>query len=257
MVFCYALGLEKRIRDRQILALIIVFFVALAIRWLVYCWSNSVNLLFADQWDFYQPYFDHESCWGMFRRLHGPHRQGLGGITTYWVATLSSWNTRWEAIHVAVIQILTVGLALGLKWRLTRKWSLWDLLIPLIFLSFSQYELPVLVANPAHSYWPNALMLLIAHCMLIHRDSVRVGMIAVLFFVLIHTGFGFLSAPLFLIYFSYEMFLKRKYSVWGFISVVLSVVVFLYGHDFQSASPCEPGAIVPISRYFSFPTTNS
>ena len=61
----------------------------------------SVNLLYSDQWDYYGPLFRGEGIVKQFTYLHPPHRQGLGLVLIGWLAPLTHWNTRADAMAVA------------------------------------------------------------------------------------------------------------------------------------------------------------
>src|SRR5437870_4836586 len=63
----------------------------------------AVNILFWDQWDFYDPLFRNASLWDMFNYRHGPHRQGLGYFLIKWVAGISRWDSRADIFSIAVV----------------------------------------------------------------------------------------------------------------------------------------------------------
>ncbi|MBM4254166.1 MAG: hypothetical protein FJ146_19550, partial [Deltaproteobacteria bacterium] len=113
---------------------------ALTLRLLHFVDRYTVNMLFRDQFDFLQSFFDGANMWTRFAWQHGPHRQGLGAILLTVIYDLSNWNTRVEGWVTAGILILTCLMALWLKYRITRAIVWGDAVIPLIFLTLFQYE---------------------------------------------------------------------------------------------------------------------
>src|SRR5215211_6693108 len=63
--------------------------VAVGYRFFALINTYAVNLLFYDQWDFYNPLFREQGLWDLFSYQHGPHRQGLGEIVIKIVAGLT------------------------------------------------------------------------------------------------------------------------------------------------------------------------
>lgn len=89
-------------------------FVVLAVRLGHFVDRFAVNLVFWDQWDFLQGLFDDASLWELFRRQHGPHRQGVANLLIAGEYALTGWNGRADAALAAIVMALT-GLG-GLWW---------------------------------------------------------------------------------------------------------------------------------------------
>ena len=69
--------------------------------------EKSVNVLFWDQWDFYDPLFEHKGLCELFRWQHGPHRMGIGLVLTKVVAELSRWDTVVDSFGIGVAIVLS------------------------------------------------------------------------------------------------------------------------------------------------------
>jgi hypothetical protein len=57
----------------------------------------SVNLLWWDQWHFWDPLLYQQGWLKAFGREHGPIREGIGLVFATIVASLSHWNTNADA----------------------------------------------------------------------------------------------------------------------------------------------------------------
>ncbi len=167
-----------------------IVFVLLAARLYWFVDTHAVNLLFWDQWDFYQPLFANGSVWEIFARQHGPHRQGLGLLITAALAHASDWNTRWDSFAVLWCIVVSALLAarLGVYAGYSRGVSLG--VAALLFFNLRQYEIFVGTPNVSHGALPVALLL--AACLVFYLKSAwtRVVLLAALTFLLVFTGFG-------------------------------------------------------------------
>jgi hypothetical protein len=171
-------------------AVVFAFALILTITFFNFIYRNSVNIMFWDQWDFYNPLFNSDNLWEMFRFQHGPHRQGVGLILTNIVANLSNWNTQVESLTIGVLVFLSMIIALYLKKMLLKTFSISDIAIPLIFLTTSQAETFIGTPNPAHGAFP--LLLIMLYCIGWTNQSLffKYFTILLLNFLLIYTGFG-------------------------------------------------------------------
>ena len=79
--------------------------------------GHAVNILYWDQWGIYEPLFRNQNLWENFRLQHGVHRQGVGGLLIKFVADLSHWNSRIEALAIGGMACLAALSALRLKTR--------------------------------------------------------------------------------------------------------------------------------------------
>lgn len=227
--------------------LVIVVFVLLAVRLVVYTQMFAVNLMFWDQWDFYAPLFEQQGLFDAFRQQHGPHRQGLGAILIFLVAQLSHWDGRWDAYLVASALIGATGLALLLKYRFTGRFDWLDALIPVLFLSLNQWETLTVVPNVAHSALPLLLVVVYALVLTLERPVVQAMALVVANFLLLYTGFGIFAAFITLALFLYRGvateragFDRRTRWVWltGLLLAAVSLASFFADWKFNTAVDC-------------------
>jgi len=240
-----------RVRSRALIlpwlvALAILSSIALAYRFFALINTYAVNVLFSDQWDIYDPLFREQGFWALFSQQHGPHRQGLGAIVIAIVAGLTHWNSRADAFTVGVIIIGAMLAALYLKRRLFGRWILADAIIPLIFLTTTQYESLVITPNPAHGALPLLLVLLSALGWSVRHSLARYTAVVVLNFLLIFTGFGLfmgLITPLLLALDTFQQVRNRQGNAWvlplAALAVALtSIYAFSIGYVFEPAIAC-------------------
>jgi hypothetical protein len=163
----------------------------LTIRFLFIISRYSVNVLFGDQWDFLSSFFDHDPTIAeLFFWQHGPHREGIGLIADKFLYPLTAWNVRAECFLIGGCIIAAMLLALLLKRRLFGQLQYSDAIIPMIFLTLAQYETVLITPNPAYSGFPLLLLMLYLLALLQNNGVVRYGLVLIVNFLLIYTGFG-------------------------------------------------------------------
>jgi hypothetical protein len=165
--------------------------VGLAWRQLRFVDTHAVNMMYADQWDFYRPMFLGQGWWQTFDLQHGPHREGVGLLVTRVLANMSGWDSRWDSFAASLL--LIGGAALGL--RLARCFgipghSLLLAAVPLLFLDVHQYESLIGAVNLSHGVMPLALFMAYCLAWFLPRAVRRLMAIGALTFLLIFTGFG-------------------------------------------------------------------
>ena len=216
------------------------------IRWFYLINQYSVNLLYWDQWDFYQPLFGGDNIWEVFRWQHGPHRQGIGFVVTRFLADFSGWNTRVDAFAIGMTIFVAMGLALALEARLFGALNWNDILIlPVLFLTPLQFEIFANTPNLSHGAMP--LLLIILYCLTLTLPGVllRSSSIVLLNFGLVYTGFGLFVGLITPIYFLSEaIFAHQKKNglgltifLAGFLISVLTLGSFFIDYNFIPAAP--------------------
>ena len=150
----------------------------------------SVNILFWDQWDFYNPLFNQASLWRIFTWQHGPHREGIGLVLDKFVLDATHWNSRAEALFMVATLIMAAIAALRLKHKVCGDLDYSDVAIPCLFLTFAQMEVLVGAPNPSYSVVPELLIVLYCLCWIIAKPGARYAAVLLLNFLLIYTGFG-------------------------------------------------------------------
>ncbi|TMB45862.1 MAG: hypothetical protein E6J55_03915 [Deltaproteobacteria bacterium] len=153
---------------------------------------KQVNILFRDQWDYYNPLFQGASVWTLFRWQHGPHRLRVGGILTGLVADLSRWDSVMDAVVAGVVVVLCVPVALLVKARLSGRIDLWDALVPLLFLTLRSFEIFVITPDMSHGPVPLLLLMLFGLCLTLPGLYLRTAGLLALNALSVYTGFGIL-----------------------------------------------------------------
>jgi hypothetical protein len=224
---------------------ILVVSSALGIRTVLLIQRYSVNVLYWDQWDFYEPLFDNAPLTSFFLWQNGPVRQGIGFLIYKYVAEWSRWNTRTEALAIAGVVCLSMVAAVYLKKRLFSSLGFADVCIPFLFLSPVLIGVYTIIPNPSHSAFP--LLLTMLYCIAwTSRHPRKYIWIVLLNFLLIFTTFGLLMGAITPLLLAYELWrTKREALPRSFKGAALalflslaSVAVFFKGYNFDPASDC-------------------
>ncbi len=231
--------------SRVAIVFVAVFFVLLAGRLLRLTSRYAVNIFFWDQWIFNNAaLFQHHSAWEMFRWQFGP-RLGLGPLVSKLFDPHFHWNSRAESYLACAIVIVAAVSALWLKHRLFGTFSVWDVAIPILYLSASQYESLFVDTNLSHGSLPLLLITLYCLAWTIRNVGVRYVLVLVLNFVTTYTTFavflGFLT-PL-LLALDYWANLKNtlRGTIYAAVAVLLSLASlasYFYGYRLQPAVNC-------------------
>jgi hypothetical protein len=225
----------------------------------------AVNIFFWDQWDFNDAtLFQRHSLWEIFRWQHGPHRQGLGGLLAALVEPWFRWNSRSEAFVATALVVVAALLALYLKHRLFGVISWTDALIPVAMLSPARWESIWTTVNFSLVLFP-VLMMLYCLLWLWKNERLKYGLIVLLNFGCVFTGFAFftgLLTPVLLIA-AYrggrsggtdpEKTTGGKIYWWCCMAAAMAaLVVFFAGWQANSASGCPSIFAVGLTQYFWF-----
>ena len=237
--------------------LAIVFSLLIMVRWWYYINTYSVNILFFDQWDFYDALFNNNSLWEIFRWQSGPHRQG-GLILTKAIAVISGWNTRAEAFAIGGIVCLAMVVALALRHKLGPRLNAADVAIPLIFLTPIQHEIFAGTPFLAIGSVPLFLFMLYSFVWVAWRGPVRFGTILILNFLLIYTGYGLFVGMITPYLFGIEALhshrARDRKGFWLALSGVaislISVGTFFVGYQFM---PGVESFQFPIHKWWRYP----
>lgn len=163
----------------------------LSVRFFLFVDRYSVNIFFSDQWDILGKFFKGDPSIGeLFWIQHGPHRQGMGLILNKFLYPLTAWSSRAESFMLAGSMVVAMLLALRLKVKLFGRLDYGDAIIPAIFLTLTQYENFIGPLNAAHSVFPLVMILLYGLALSLESPLLRYGLLLLLNFLLIYTGFG-------------------------------------------------------------------
>jgi hypothetical protein len=134
--------------------------------------------------------------------------------------------------------------ALWLVKRLCGRLTLWDAVVPLLFLTTSNAETYVLAPNVAHGPLPALLLIGYALGLTIQSHPLRCVAIVVLNFFCVNTGFTWLLGgvtPVVLLLLAFSPRLgERERTMYGaaVVASIATVAFFLYGFTPQSATEC-------------------
>lgn len=233
------------------LAFVLFAAAALSARLLSLVSRYAVNVFFMDQWDFNDAtLFERHSLWEMFRWQHGPHRQGLGALVTYFLEPSFRWNSRDDSFLACMTVVLATLCALALKKRLSGEITPWDLCIPLIFLTPLQYEALLITANLSQG--PLPLLLLLAYCAAwtLPGPRLRYPLVLLINFVAIHTGYCFFlgaitPVALLLDYWlgTREAHARKTYLFAGLAVSGASLALFFAGYTYKTEVDCTPNLL--------------
>jgi hypothetical protein len=206
----------------------------------------AVDVPFWDQWDFYQVFFTPHSLWETFSLQFGPHRQGAGGLLTWMTNELTGWNQRAQAFMIGVVMLCAAGAALWLKKRLWGPVQWFDAILVFVILSLKSWEIYFTTPNVSHGALPLLLILLIGVSWTVHSLHLRYGLIIVLNFLALFTGFGMFAAPVtsMLIAFDCRHAFNKKgwrelaVSAVAFCCSIASIACFCHSYTFQPAVDC-------------------
>jgi len=209
-----------------------------------FLWDNAVSLLYRDQWDFYNPLFQHASWWQTFVYQHGPHREGIGLILDRIVLEATSWNARSEALLMAGSLFLAAIAFLWLKKKLVGEISYSDVIIPCLVMTFSQMEALTVAPNPSYSAVPKLLIALYCLAWLVSPLVFSYGLVLLTNFLLIYTGFGIFMGPITVALFGIEVLhaLRNQRSLvpatTALLVAGLSLASFFHHYRWDPAVSC-------------------
>lgn len=236
---------RPRFNSRLGALIVALFFLLLAGRLIHLTSRYAVNIFFWDQWIFNNAtLFQHHSVWEMFRWQFGA-RLGLGALISRLYGPHFHWNSRAESFLACTIVIVAAICALWLKHQLFGELSIWDVAIPILYLSASQYSSVFVDTNLSHG--PLPLLLLTLYCLSWTIEGVlpRYVVVLALNFVTTYTEFalflGFLTPPLLVLDYWVTLRGKQRSALYSAIAVMLaivSLVSFFYGYKLQPAVDC-------------------
>jgi len=218
----------------------------------------AVDVLFWDQWAFWGGLFDGSDPWALWRWQHGPHRQGLGGLVVAATAWLTGWNVRAEVFVSGAIMVLAALAALALVRRERGRWAPSDAVLPVLFLSLSQWELFALSPNPAHGPLPLLLVMLFVLGLQLRSPRTGLAVLVATDLAATHTGFGVFLGPIALIVLATRLAsaVRRRSHVLAhalaLAASVGSLALFFRGYVFSPAVACFQFPDPHPVRYLSF-----
>jgi hypothetical protein len=220
----------------------------------------SVNIFFSDQWAFNNAtVFQKHSLWEMYRWQHGPHRQGLGALISYFIEPHFQWNSRTESFLIGGLIVIAGACALWLKLRIFHRLDFFDICIPLIIFTPLQVGQIFVVANWAHGPLPLLLVILYSIAWTVANVRWRYILVLTINFVTIYTGFGLFLGLITPAVITADYFFNLKGQPLGktyfrsaLLVSVLSVGSFFVRYVYRPAVACRPNLFQSPPSYAKF-----
>lgn len=216
------------------------FFVFYTVRVFKFINTYSVDIPYTDQWYYLPVTWDGSSVIEKFVLQVGPHRQGLAFVIDSITLALTSWNIRAIAFTSGTYFVLAALAALILKRRVFGEYHYSDVVIPMLFLSLSQFEM--LTFDPFPAYGPFPLLLLMLYLLSwLNKDTKTKYILVLLFnFLLTFSAFGLVVCVSTLINLLIDVYthIKNDQRVRGVIIAllfyVLTIGAFLVNYDYSA-----------------------
>ena len=241
------------------LFILISFFLFQSVYLLKLTDQYAVNILFWDQWDLYNVFFNDVSRFKYFTFQHGPHRQGIGFYFTAILNYFSNWDTRVESFGIFALLIISCLSALWLNFKLAGKFSIFDCVIIYVFLSPIQMETIIGTPNASHSALPLFCILAYCHSWLIENRFLKSFLIMILNHFLIFTGFGIFIGIItpFLLLTDLLFSVKNKsefikHQVLTLLVSICSFGMFFYNYTFNPAVDCFGKDTTALMEFIKF-----
>lgn len=226
-------------RNPRVVASVLLLVIAiLTYRHFALIHHHAVNLLYWDQWGFFDPLFIGKRWWEAFRWQHGPWRQGAG-ILSYWLAEQTNWDSRAESFFIGALVWLAMLAALWLKRRMFGRLTACDIIIPLIVLTPTQFQTYAGAVSSAPTTFPMLLIVLYCLAWTVERKLWRIGSVLALNFLLVNTGYGLFVGGITLALFAIECWNHRNRrqdlaaAVSGLIVSALTIFSFAVDYDLE------------------------
>jgi hypothetical protein len=213
--------------------------------------NHAVNILYWDQWGYFQPLFEGKRWWQLFGWQIGPWRLGAS-ILSYLLAELTHWNSRAEAFFIGALVWLAMMAALWLKRRLFGKLVIYDVAIPMIVLTTAQFQAFAGSVSSAPAAFPVFLIVLYCLAWTVEHRLWRYGLVLLLNLLLVYTGYALFMGGVTIALLAVECWRQRAerrdltVSLFALLAALLTVGSFLVNYDFDHfhtsvQTPGQPG----------------
>ncbi len=237
--------------------LLLAGFALLAARLVRFTADNSVDLLYAERWIYWDPLFAGAGWARAFLWQHDSHRLGVGAWVTMAAAALTGWDARAEALAVAGLVVLNAALGLLLARRLLGRLTPLDLVVPVLFLTLFQYEVLVVIASASLSALPLAFLLAAGLALLARGPMARYGGLVLATVLALYTGFGYVLAPASLVVLAADLLRdprQRRAKLAALAAILAALGAFFVGYDLpavQQNVSCPAGADRPYAAFWA------
>lgn len=135
--------IPKVVNDQSfIISILFIFFIVALYKFAFFIGNNSVDFPFWDQWGTANILTGAEKS-NLFQILfyqHNEHRIGVGLLIIKILANSSNWSQLLEIKFVSLLITSSSLLIMGVKYFISKKFEILDLIIPLIILNIFQFE---------------------------------------------------------------------------------------------------------------------
>lgn len=240
------------------LGLIVVFLVTavLAYRIIDIFIKLPSPIFYYDQWGDFFLWKDQFKPLALFLHNSGVHYKGPVLWISWLVVRAANFSAMSESWHVLFWFILAASLALFLKYRLFKRMSVFDAIIPFLFLSVRYHGNLLQLPLPSIYIAPIAMLLLLGILTTYKTNRLRVLIEFFLIGVLTFSGYGYWVLPGYLLL-NLAGFIRGKQRLTVLISklAVVSMVIILFlslrGKTFATGADCfqfphpEPAEYLP------------
>ena len=218
----------------------------------------SVDIPFADQWNYFPVSWSGGNLIDHFVYQLGPHRLGLAFIIDSYVLRFFDWNVRSVAFLSGFYLVLASVVILAIKKLLFKKFEFTDIVILFALMSLAQYK--AISVDPFASYGTFTLLLIYSYVLIAVKIRFPIGLYALLFvnFLLLYSGFGYLMClPTFILILKECLFSENKglaliHLPIGLAIYLLSIASFLVGMKSHPGVDCFVFPDVYPERYVSY-----
>lgn len=193
--------------------------------------TYGVDVLMADRLDTWAIFFKDHSFWEGFSEQHGPHRVGMLYVfSAIGYALGNGFDSRFDLYVNALVIWATVPLGLWVKYKITRTFNWYDLILP--FIITASWQWATLIFNPhIHVMLPLFALLFAGLMVSNQRDNLLLN--CALIFAATFSVYALFAALIFVLFQGIRWLLSRR------INLLLATVVFtlfslyLFFYDFR------------------------
>ncbi len=253
--------LIEKSKDQKIVASLLFFgFIAILYNFVFFISKNSVDIPFWDQWNIANIITSNASLFQILSYQHNEHRIGIGLFIMKVLAKYSDWNQIIEIQFVSFLVIASALLIGVVKYSISKKIEIFDILIPLIVLNIFQFENIAWGFQIAFTL-PLFFLCLWVFSLKIKNPRERYIILTILSLLSSFSSFHGLILPVFTIilsfveYFRYTLISKKLFILTAITNIFIIFLYFFgYTKNFQTAPSLSLS--MPVIKYFSLAVSN-
>ncbi|MBM3256364.1 MAG: hypothetical protein FJZ04_02760 [Candidatus Moranbacteria bacterium] len=211
-----------------------------------FVYKNSVDIPFWDEWDVADLIMQKGNWLETVTHQHNEHRIGVGLALMKILAPLTNWSQLAEIAVVSLEIIMSCLLALYAKKKISRKITLWDLIIPLIFLNILQWG-NIISAFQMTFVFPLLFLFLGVWSLTVENTAKRNALIVIFSLLGAFSSFHGLFIPAVFIFFLAAESLLNRFRQWrislpAIAAEIMIIAAYFWGYEkkFQAALNLKP-----------------